>query len=179
MFKDDLCHVAGAKKNALGKHKKTSRRELAAAALGANITVNPNFGKVTPKKIKNELPDNLREIDSGDVSDTLEIFQKILLMEKTGRPRKKGRPTKDEKSNYYRGRPSFYQLTSYTQALKQVIQKDVARNLIFSFLLQSKLIHKWLDFVCLYSYYKLKDEGLKASADVEMAIKGFVETETN
>jgi hypothetical protein len=172
-----LSHLKGAKKMAQGKYRKNSKRDLAMAALGARITMTDNLGKFTPKAVKNKFPDNLKSIDSSDLSEILGTLTEIGLTKKTSRDLRRGAPKHEEKLNYSTGVPSFYELENYAKELKQLIDKPLARNLIFSYLLQSGLIHRWLDFVCLYSYYQLKFEGPKAWAEVHSLIRNFFPTE--
>jgi hypothetical protein len=71
---------------------------------------------------------------------------------------------------------SFYQPTEYLESLKQVIEKPLTRKLIFAFLLESKLIHKWLDFECLLTLYTLKFSTIDNLRNIDMAV-GMIQDE--
>ena len=84
--------------------------------------------------------------------------------------RKRGRRKASEEIDIAKpGRKSFYQSSEYLNTLKSVISKPIARMLLFSFLLESKLIHKWLEFICLYRFYLLKFGKTNAFRRVETA----------
>ena len=85
--------------------------------------------------------------------------------------RKRGAPSKkrDDQPDE-RGMHSFYQPTEYIESLKQVIAKPTARKLIFALLLESNLIHKWLDFVCLLELYFSKFSNIDNIKDADKAV---------
>jgi hypothetical protein len=53
----------------------------------------------------------------------------------------------------------------------------MARKLIFSFLLESKLIHKWLDFTCLLALYISKFSNTDNIKNIDKAV-GVIEDES-
>jgi hypothetical protein len=127
--------------------------------------------KFRPSNIRKKLPDENKDIQSADLSDILKSLSDMNLITKTQKDaRKRGSPSKDsEYEAGERGIHSFYQSTEYFVSLKQVISKPVVRMLIFSFLLESKLIYRWLDHVCLLTFYMLKFGNKDTSRKIDMA----------
>jgi hypothetical protein len=111
--------------------------------------------KFRPSTIRNKLPDENKDIQPADLTDILKSLSNVNLITKTEKDtRKRGSPSKNsEEDPSERGMHSFYQPTEYLEGLKQVIVKPAARRLIFLFLLESNLIHKWLDFECLLTLH--------------------------
>ena len=135
--------------------------------------------KFRPSNIRKKLPDENKDIQSADLSDILRSLSNINLITKTAKDaRRRGRSSskdsEDEPSE--RGIHSFYQPTEYLESLKQVISKPVARKLIFSFLLESKLIHKWLDFNCLLALHIAKFSNIDTVKNIDRAV-GIIQDE--
>jgi hypothetical protein len=63
--------------------------------------------------------------------------------------------------------------------LKQTVAKPIVRKVLFSFLLESKLIHKWLEFVCLLAFYQLKFNGTNTIRKIEKAVNVIGEESKN
>ena len=52
----------------------------------------------------------------------------------------------------------------------------MARKLIFAYLLESNLIHRWLDFECLLTFYILKSSSTDNLRNIDMAV-GMIQDE--
>ena len=152
---------------------RTSKKELASTYSTIHLTMRvKDRPKFRPSNIKKKLPEDNKDIQPADLSDILKSLSNINLITKTQKEtRKRGSPSKnsdDEPSE--RGRHSFYQPTEYLEKLKQISAKPIARILIFSFLLESKLIHKWLDFHCLLALYISKFSTIDNIKNIDRAV---------
>jgi hypothetical protein len=148
-------YAQGAKK-AAKEVSKPSKKDLAYTYSFSHLTTRvKDTPKFRPSTIRNKLPDENKDIQPADLTDILKSLSNVNLITKTEKDtRKRGSPSKNsEEDPSERGMHSFYQPTEYLEGLKQVIVKPAARRLIFLFLLESNLIHKWLDFECLLTLH--------------------------
>lgn len=150
-------YTKGAKGSAK-KAPKPSQKDLSLLSLVANISANlEGKNKFRPFYFRKRLPEDIKKMQSADLTRMLNVSVRTNILKKTqNEARKRGGPSKDDNSANITGRKSFYQYSEYLQALYQVVNKPSARELIFAFLLESKVIHKWLDFICLFALYQLK-----------------------
>jgi hypothetical protein len=95
-------------------------------------------------------------LKSLSVTNIVTKIEPDTVSDINGRKKRGRRRASEEIDTCKTGPKSFYQSSEYLKTLKDVISKPIARELIFSFLLESKLIYKWLDFICRYSFYLLK-----------------------
>ena len=154
-------------------YSKPSKKDLASTYSIIDLTMRvKDRSKFRPSNIRKKLPDENKDIQSADLSDILKSLSNINLITKTQKDAKKrGSPSKNsENETSERGMHSFYQPTEYLESLKQVISKPVARKLIFSVLLESKLIHKWLDFNCLLALYISKFSNKDNIKNIDRAV---------
>jgi hypothetical protein len=130
-----------------------------------HFTTNTDTFKRRPSDYRSSLSEAIKNIQASDMSDIFKSLSITNMVTKTGKDsvsdingrKKRGRRrVTDEIEPSKPGRKSFYQSSGYLKALKSVISMPIARDLIFSLLLEAKLIYKWLDFVCLYRFYLLK-----------------------
>jgi hypothetical protein len=171
-------HARGAKKIAKARSK-PSKKDLTSTYSITHLTMRvKDRSRFRPSNIREKLPYENKDIQSADLSDILKSLSNINLITKTQKEaRKRGSPAKNsEDEPGERGMPSFYQPTEYLESLKQVIAKPVARKLIFSFLLESKLIHKWLDFTCLLALYISKFSNMDNIKNIDRAV-GIIQDE--
>lgn len=166
-------HINGAKKRAKALSR-PSKKDLTSTFSIINLTMTvEGRSKFRPLNLKRKLPDNIKNIQPADLSDILKSLTKINILTKTEKDarRSRGSPSKkNEGSTKESGLPSFYQPSEYIDALKQLIAKPIARRLIFAFLLESKLIQKWLDFHCLFALYQLKFSDMDTVRSIDKAV---------
>jgi hypothetical protein len=172
-----ISHINGAKKraNALSK---PSKKDLTSTFSIINLTMTvKGRSKFRPLNLKRKLPDNIKSIQPADLSDILKSLTKINLLTKVEKDaRRRGSPSKkNEHSTKELGLPSFYQPSEYIDAMKQLIAKPIARKLIFAFLLESKLLQKWLDFCCLLALYQLKFSDMETVRSIDKAVDVIME----
>lgn len=158
-------NIKGAKK--LAKEDSSTPKKLLASTSVASyhITMNMDTLKRRPSDYRRSLSEDIKNIQAADLSDILKSLSVTNIVTKTetdsvsdinGRKKRGRRRASEEIDTSKTGPKSFYQSSEYLKTLKDVISKPIARELIFSFLLESKLIYKWLDFICLYRFYLLK-----------------------
>ena len=164
-------YLQGAK-NTAKAYSKLSKKELTSTYSIIHLTMRvKDRSKFRPSNIRKKLPDENKDIQSADLSDILKSLSNINLITKTENDTSKRRsPSKNSEDGPSEpGMHSFYQPTEYLESLKQVIAKPMARKLIFAHLLESNLIHKWLDFLCLLELYFSKFSNIYNIKNVDKA----------
>ena len=123
-----------------------------------------NFGKSNsvfrPKDIRASFPEYIQNLSFTDLSRILRNMKKTRLIKTAMRPDKKvGRPRQEE-----RGTPKtkfYYTKSDYLLSLKNLITKPLVRSILFSILLESKVIQRYLEYTCLFVLYEIKFSGLE------------------
>ncbi|HJT49340.1 MAG TPA: hypothetical protein VJ729_14240 [Nitrososphaeraceae archaeon] len=171
-------YLQGAK-NTAKAYSKLSKKDLASTYSIIHLTMRvKDRSKFRPSNIRKKLPEENKDIQPADLSDILKSLSSINLVTKTQKDtRKRGSPSKNgQEDPSERGMHSFYQPAEYFEVLKQVIAKPMARKLIFGFLLESNLIHKWLDFNCLLALYVSKFSNIDNIKNIDKAV-GVIQDE--
>jgi hypothetical protein len=160
---------------------KTSKKQVAFLSSFANLRemaeVNPIF---RPSDIRRKLPEDVQNIQWSDLSRMFKILERYSVITKTGKNvRRRGAPSK--KSNDLPEEPgpkSYYQTTVHFEKLKKVLDKPEARKLIFSLLMESKLIYRYWKVKALSYLYVLKFGGKDKQREIKKAV-GIVSDEAN
>jgi hypothetical protein len=171
-------YLQGAK-NTAKAYSKLSKKDQVSTYSITHLTMSvKDRSKFRPSAIRKKLPDEDKHIQASDLSDILKSLSNINLITKAQKDAgKRGSPSKNsEEDPSEHGRQSFYQPTEYLDSLKQVIAKPMARKLIFAFLLESNLIHKWLDFNCLLALYISKFRNVYNIKNIDKAV-GVIQDE--
>jgi hypothetical protein len=166
-------HLKGAKNSAKALSKPSTKSLVSISSILKLTSTDKDYAnKFRPSDLRRKLPEEIKNVQAADISDILKTHSNLNLVTKTKRdPRKRGSPPRaSEGLTSVPGRQSFYQQTEYLKTLKQVIAKPIARKLLFAFLLESKLIHKWLDFHCLFALYQLKFNDMNTSRKIDKAV---------
>jgi hypothetical protein len=164
-------------KKSLNSQKKIKHIVIHFLHLTTQVKDRPKF---RPSTIRKKLPNENKDIQSSDLTNILKSLSNINIITKTEKDiKKRGSPSKNsEEDPNEHGRHSFYQPTEYLEALKQVIVKPMARKLIFAYLLESNLIHRWLDFECLLTLYTFKFSSIDNLRNINMSV-GMIQDELN
>lgn len=120
-----------------------------------------------PSDIRKMLPENMKNIQSADLTDRLNylITAKILVKVdkeelKESKQKKWGRPSKGDNDTDEPGPKFFYQASNYYNDLKILLAKPKARELIYTSLLQSNLLYKLAKYIELQSL-RIKKNNVK------------------
>lgn len=175
-------YVAGARKRARALSKPTTKRLVSITSiLKLNRTDKYENKNFRPSDLRRQLPDEIKNVQAADLTDTLRYLSNLNMVTKTKRDRgKRGAPPRSSKKDLSQpGRQSFYQQTEYIKKLKQTVAKSIVRKLLFSFLLESNLIHKWLEFQCLLAFYLLKFNDINTIRKIGKAVNIIGEESKN
>ncbi len=128
-----------------GKKASTpSKRHLALLRTISNFAYNETQ-VIAPVDIRKKLPQDLQDIESSDISHLLKSLIAMNVFSKSEKGRKKrGRAFANFDDDLRPGVKSYYQETRYFTIIKKIISDKCARALIFFFLGESKLIHRFL-----------------------------------
>jgi hypothetical protein len=151
-------YTEGAKRRAKAASR-PSKRRLALISLFAELimTSEDTKSQFRPSHIRRTLPDDVNKITPAQLTRMLNISVKFNLVSKAKKdPRKRGSPKKIERPVNEPGPPSFYQSNEYFKKLKELISEPLVRRFIFTSLLESNVIDKWLYSTCLFVLYLLK-----------------------
>jgi hypothetical protein len=124
-----------------------------------------------PSDIRKMLPENMKNIQSADLTDRLNylVTTKILVkvdkeeFKKETKQKKWGRPPKVGNDTDESGPKSFYQPSDYYNDLKILLAKSKARDLIYASLLQSNLLYNLAKYVEIQSL-RIKRNNIKKIA---------------
>ncbi len=160
-------------KKAAKRVSKLSRKELVYLSSVINLTMTvKGTDKFRPSDLRTRLPDHIKNIQAADLSGILKSLCKITVLMKTERDTgRRGSPLKESQGlKSQPGSKSFYQPTEYLDTLKQVITKSIARKLLFAFIVESKLIHNWLHYICLLGIYQLRFSNIDTIIDTILSV---------
>jgi hypothetical protein len=126
------------------KASKASKRHLAMLNTISNFAFTETR-VIAPIDIRKKLNQDLQGIESSDITHLLKSLIAINVFSKSEKRRKKrGRAVTNVNDYLAPGVKSYYQQTRYFTIIKKIISDKCARALIFFFLGESKLIHRFL-----------------------------------
>lgn len=114
--------------------------------------------KFRPAEIRSLLPDDLSNIDSGELTNVLNKCVNTGLIEKTAPPSKRGRPSRKE--TRYAGAKSYYAQSDYLLKVKGLILRPEVKKILFLTLLKSGAIQKYFFSANLYRFAILKQRSM-------------------
>jgi hypothetical protein len=127
---------------------------------------------IRPLDIKEKLPDTWKGIESADLTDILNSFVRIGVLErvtaleiKNIKRRKRGRPQKNNRQEPA-GPKSFYKSSEYYNNLTNIINEPLPAELIFSLLSHSGMLYKLFKHMNLVSFYIIRANDRKKAWNI-------------
>jgi hypothetical protein len=128
--------------------------------------------KLTPKQIKNKLPQGFK-VNSRQLNEALKKVKKEGFFDKVeGLPKHRGKHKASENIFYERegGRPSYYAITEGLTELKKIMSYSQAAQLVHNRLRKDGIIQEYYKLLLLAGFYAMKIEG-KANGKIFEDVK--------
>jgi hypothetical protein len=112
-----------------------------------------------PKEIKKQLALKGENISDSTLSRVNKSLVALGISQKTGKKRPRGRPIDRYDLFNLSGPDVMYGDSDLVKALQKIVSNGKIRNILYSSLIESKLLEKWLYYLSLFSIYCLKSKG--------------------
>jgi hypothetical protein len=159
--------------NRLKRLAKTSKKDMAFLTSFSNVIKMKENQKFRPSYLRRKFPENLQNIQSADITDTLTMLRNYSMIAKTHKKdiyRRRGAPSRGSQDFLDEpGVKSYYQPIKNLESLKKIIDKPEARKIIYCLLMESNLIYRYWKIKALSYLYVLKFGGKDKRIEIDKA----------